>query len=223
MSPARATTPTDEGVSRYRAMVSDDREQEHDHQLDDDIAALLARRRGMQSFIKPDALEAQKRVSVQSPYLDAAENLLFKARRALFEEDPERAARYVERAVQLPFDDHEEVQPAGHAAHMMLFNLISDELEEADEDDDDWLQAAARVFETADLTLRAELRDVLEDVAGANDLTKSERRYLSKLLADAPPRQAVWDSPLPADELRDQVLTILRACEAYQDVLDELI
>lgn len=176
----------------------------------------------MRSFVKPDALEAKYRAPLGSPYLGAAENLLFKARRALFEDDPARAVRYIDRAIQLPDDDREEVQPAGHAAHMMLFNLVSDEMEEAEEDDDDWLQAATRVFETADLTLRAELRHVLEDVADANILTKSERRHLAKLLDSAPPRQSVWDAPLPADQLRDQVLTILRACEAYEDALDDL-
>ena len=51
-----------------------------------------------------------QRFSVASQ--QAAENLLSKARRALDDADTNRANRLVDRAVQLPFDEHEGAAPA---------------------------------------------------------------------------------------------------------------
>lgn len=59
----------------------------------------------------------------------AAENLLFKARRALDDHDVDRAATWVDRAVELPFDEHEEVAPAAQAVHMDLFCAVTDAAE----------------------------------------------------------------------------------------------
>jgi hypothetical protein len=69
----------------------------------------------------------------------AAENLLIKARRALDNNDVDRARAFVDRAVRLPFDEHEGAAPAALAVHMDLFCVVTDALEQAEADDSRWL------------------------------------------------------------------------------------
>ena len=81
-------------------------------------------------FFKHRAISSFSRASSE-----AARNLLHKAQRALDDDDTERARAYVTRAVQLPFDEAEEVPPVAWEAHMLLFTAVTDALEESDEDD----------------------------------------------------------------------------------------
>lgn len=76
----------------------------------------------------------------------AATNLLTKAVQALDTDESERARRYVDRAVRLPYDRHEETEPVAMAVHLMLFCDVSDAVEGSDEDDAAWLEAAIGVL-----------------------------------------------------------------------------
>jgi hypothetical protein len=82
----------------------------------------------------------------------AAENLLAKARRALDDNDVDRASALVDRAIRLPFDEHEGAAPAALAVHMDLFCAVTDALERAEADDSRWLDAALDVLGGADGT-----------------------------------------------------------------------
>lgn len=91
----------------------------------------------------------------------AAENLLVKAGRALDAHDVDRARSLVDRAVRLPFDEHEGAAPATLAVHLDLFCVITDAAEQADQDDVRWLDAALEVLNTAEQPAVFDLRDVL--------------------------------------------------------------
>lgn len=91
----------------------------------------------------------------------AATNLLVKAERALDRGEPERARAYVDRATRLPYDRHEEAHPVAMEAHMQLFCLVTDVLEESAVEDTRWLDAAVQALSPADEAGRCTMRDVL--------------------------------------------------------------
>lgn len=91
----------------------------------------------------------------------AAENLLTKARRALDKHDEASAATFIDRAVQLPFDEHEQMAPAAFAVHMNLFRAVIDAAEQAGPTDSLWLDAAIQVLNRAAAPAACDLRDVL--------------------------------------------------------------
>ena len=132
--------------------------------------------------------------------------------------------RYVERAVALPFDHHEETAPAAIMAHMELFNTVTDALEDSAPDDGGWLQAALDVLAIADEGARHVLRDVLEDMDQDYLLSRDEHRLLNAATAGIPARARLRDLvDLPADELRDHVLAVVAACNAFDAAFNRLI
>ena len=90
------------------------------------------------------------------------------------------------------------------------------------EAEEEWLAAVIQVLNSADPRARSELRDVLEVVAQDYHITSSERRKLAAAVKSAPPRQSLFDLQLPPDELRDHIVAVLHACEAYETALDEI-
>jgi hypothetical protein len=149
----------------------------------------------------------------------AASNLLIKASRALDSGEPERARAYVERAVRLPYDRHEQSHPAAMEAHMALFCLVTDAVEVADEDDDRWLDAALAVLAAADEAGRCTMRDVLVAIDHDYNLSRTERSALRSANAAIPDRPELRDLDLPPTELCDCVLSVLAVCMAYRDAL----
>ncbi|MDN5789989.1 MAG: hypothetical protein L0H25_03870 [Micrococcales bacterium] len=148
-----------------------------------------------------------------------ATNLLDKAIRALDDGDTDRASALVRRAAHLPFDDHEQAAPAAIAAHMELFCLITDTVEEADVDDSRWLEAAAEVLENADESARYDMRDVLTSIDHDYSLTTKEHSRVRAVVAGIPDRAELKDLTLSPAELADQVMSILAACRAYRAAL----
>ncbi|HEX3930822.1 MAG TPA: hypothetical protein VHW64_08965 [Nocardioides sp.] len=116
----------------------------------------------------------------------AASNLLTKAIRDLDNGEPERARSYVDRAVRLPYDRHEESHPVAMEAHMMLFCLVTDELQAADEDDSGWLDAAIAAQASASEAARCTMRDVLMAVDHDYNIGQAERAALRAATADVP-------------------------------------
>ena len=154
---------------------------------------------------------------------EAARNLLHKAQRALDDDDVERARGYVARAVQLPFDEAEGVKPVAWEGHMLLFLAVTDALEESDEDDPLWLDAALEVLATAEAVGRSTLASVLWTIGDDFQLTVRERKRLRQAVAGLPRETDALDWDAFADELTERVLEIVRTTNAYEDALDRLI
>ena len=152
----------------------------------------------------------------------AADNLLAKAQRAVRDGDRERAARYIARAVELPFDDHEEAHPAAWQAHMALFTVVTDEVEEAAAGDYRWLDAAIQVLGSAGDRARRDLRDVLSTIDDDYQLEGKERRRLRQAIADVPAGPELNGLALPPEQLAVAVLEVVEACVAYEEALDSL-
>lgn len=151
-----------------------------------------------------------------------AENLLVKAIDALEAQDEDRATALVRRAVGLPFDEHEEVVPAAAAAHLMLFNLVTDVMEDSPDDDERWLDAALGILSDSDGPARLDVRDVLVAIAQDYDLTQNERRRLTAGIRGVEPGPELIDrKDLPPEEFEVRVAAIVRACRAYVDALDD--
>lgn len=150
-----------------------------------------------------------------------AENLVDKARRALRDGDQDRARTLVDRAARLPFDDHEQAAPGALAFHMELFTVVTDSLEDSEEDDPRWLDAALAVLATADEPTRYELRDVLADLNNDYRLPSGERSRLRAAIAAIPARAQLKDLELSPAELADHGLAILIACNAYEAALED--
>ncbi len=65
--------------------------------------------------------------SFSAASMEAADNLLGKALRRLEEGNQERAQAFIQRALSLPYDEHEELHPASWSAYMALFMPLSDD------------------------------------------------------------------------------------------------
>ena len=150
---------------------------------------------------------------------DAATNLLTKAIRALDTDDSERARRYVDRAVRLPYDRHEQTEPVAMAVHMMLFCLVTDALEDSDEDDPAWLEAAIVVLSRADESGRCTMRDVLAAIDQDYQLHRQESAALRTAIADVPARPELRDLRLDPQEMGDCAMSVLAVCRDYRDAL----
>lgn len=151
---------------------------------------------------------------------EAAKNLLRKASRALDSGDLDRMRALVDRAVRLPFDEHEQSHPAAITAHMELYGLVTDALEGSDEDDSRWLQAAVDALETADEPGRCEMRDVLMAIDQDYGLQPGERVVIRAAVAQVPQRTELRDLRLSEPELRDCILSLLRLCREYRAALE---
>ena len=99
----------------------------------------------------------------------AATNLLEKAAVALHQGDRDKARAMVLRAQALGHDEHEDVDVCSWSAHMTMFNLVTDVLDESD-DEWAWLDAAATVLPTVPEAGRQELVDVLVTISKDYDL-----------------------------------------------------
>lgn len=118
---------------------------------------------------------------------EAAENLLAKALRHLSRDDGPRATAIIERALALPFDEHEEVQPALWQAHMLLFDLVSEAAETSDDEDSAWLDAALAALDAAPAVAAAELKAVLATMASDYHLLPQETRRIRAATPGADP------------------------------------
>ena len=151
--------------------------------------------------------------------MTAADNLLAKALRD-WRSDRARAMRYVDRAVKLPFDDHEQHVPVLAAAGMILYEQLVDEVEAGD--DDAWLHDAVAILEKdgpARFVLAEQLRVISEDW----EIPAHQNRIIQKAVAPIPPRpplRDLWD--LTPEETRELVAGILEICIAFDDTLWEL-
>ncbi|MEO5746762.1 MAG: hypothetical protein ABIQ61_02260 [Ornithinibacter sp.] len=150
--------------------------------------------------------------------LTAATNLLDKALRALDDGDEPRAHRFVERAVALPFDEHERVHPGAMMAHQKLFVAVTDALENGGED---WLAAATDTFASAPEEAKFSLRDVLSAVLQDYDLSDAERRRVRRLISDVPQRAELIDLDLQPEQMATAVFDVLEGIIHFADAYEE--
>ena len=148
----------------------------------------------------------------------AAETLLKNAAAALDHGDVDRARGLVERTKALGHDEHEDAEVCSMAAHMGLFTLVSDVLEE--EDPLVWLEAASTVLKSCDGAARTELLGVLQVLDDEAHLAPSERAALRELTRGAERQDSVFEGRV-LDV--DDVLQVLAATAAYDDAVDELL
>ncbi|GGC84452.1 hypothetical protein GCM10011512_09110 [Tersicoccus solisilvae] len=154
--------------------------------------------------------------------LIGAENLLAKAARA-WRNDRARAERYVDRALALPFDEHEEAYPAARAATLYLYQLITAAIDELEDDDESWLDAAITVLRSSTGAGQAELRDALEDVPVIGGISETEEDRLLRAIGavpEEPGRVELDDRPI--GELRDRILAVLDVGAAFEDAFAQL-
>lgn len=190
-----------------------------------DLAALLGE---LVRADHPSPLSTARFVSnrtlepVSDALLDGARNLLEKAYRDLERGDLERAAALVDRAVALPFDDHEQAYPALLAGFGLLFGAVVEALEDCDDDDHTWLDAATAVIDGLGpdaVVLGAVLLTVLHDF----DVTPAESRRIVRAVSGTTAadefREALGDD---RSAHRREVLNALRATVAYERALDQL-
>ena len=152
--------------------------------------------------------------------MDAATNLLDKALRALDDGDEARARRFVDRAVALPYDEHEQVHPAAMMAHQQLFDAVTDALEDGG---DEWLDAVIDTFASAPEEARYCLRDVLTAVLQDYELSDGDQRRLRRLIRDVPERAELPDLDLPPEQLATAVLDVLEGVIHFVDAYEESI
>jgi hypothetical protein len=151
--------------------------------------------------------------------MQAADNLLIKAERALASGDLERASHFVGRAVALPYDEHEKTAPAAFAVEMMLFTAVTDALEDSPEGDSDWLDAAVEALSGAKGWGRSELRNTLLTARKDYVVERAESRRIDIAVADVPERVELSEAALPAEELTEAVMSVLHTLRAYRSAL----
>lgn len=149
--------------------------------------------------------------------MEAADNLLRKAAKALASGDEERAATFVARAVALPYDRREEMFPAAASAAMMLFTIVGDEAEARNPR---WIDAAAEVLPSEPGWGRSELLVTLGAVWDDYDLDPDEEAGLRALLAAPVDRPELQSSDLAGDELAAAVTEVLNVVVDYVAVLE---
>ena len=147
----------------------------------------------------------------------AATNLLEKASVALHRGDRDTARALVLRAQALGHDEHEDVDVCSWGAHMTLFNLVTDVMDDHD-DEWAWLDAAATVLPTVPEAGRQELIDVLVTIS-KEYLDHTAATRLRPLIRDAQRRPSISDGrALDVEE----VLGVLAAIAAYEDAVDAI-
>ena len=152
-----------------------------------------------------------------------ATNLLHKAARALASGDDDRALSLIGRAAGIPWDAFEEEIPAAGSAHMMLFCLVADAVEDSDEDDTAWLAAVLATLDEVDGSGRADLQHCLAVIAHDYRLPSAVRVLVERTISDTDPDTIRLDDlPDGSPELLDRLHASLRAYNSYERALGDL-
>ena len=151
---------------------------------------------------------------------EGADNLLHKALHRLADGDDVSALRLVERACRLPYDDHEDAAPAALAAHLLLFEVVTDEAECAEGGDIGWLAPAVTLLYNLDGQEQVELRACLRAIRHDYAVEPREARLIDTALNAVPEGRLLQDrGNLDPEELTPAVTGILRIVLAYETAL----
>lgn len=157
----------------------------------------------------------------------AARNLLTKAKRDLAAGQVERAGSYIDRALQLPNNESELAPTAAHGAHMILFTIVSEALENSDDGDLTWLDAAEATVPQCGEHARKDLLQALRAIDHDYHVTPQERRRIRAIAPTGAHTDGVGDvvrDRAGDDEATQRiVITELLLCTTvYEAELDRL-
>lgn len=103
-------------------------------------------------------------------------------------------------------------------AHV-LFNLVTDALEESDADDETWLVAAELILAGGSGPGRYVLRDVLATIDHDFHLTPRESKRLRKATEPVPDRARLDEVVLTPAELAEELMGVLGTHNAQEDAI----
>jgi hypothetical protein len=146
----------------------------------------------------------------------SAENLLAKAARSIADGDEPRAVGYVERAVLLPFDEHEQIRPEWWAAHMLVFDTVVDALQASEPTDTAWLVAVEDVLDGLTGYGQVTLVDTLAAIVCDYDLPQQEIRRIKGIIQDAGSPEWLDKAPADGPERVQAILAAVRVAVACQ-------
>ncbi len=153
--------------------------------------------------------------------LIGAENLLTKAVASRAAGDLDRAEQLVRRAAAMPYDDREGDSPGVRGAAMLVYTLVTDQLEASSLDDQAWLDVALDVHPRLDGLGQAKLASVvhgfvLQDVLFS--VSPTERGRIKQAFGDAPLEVDLGDRPgLTVDQRRDIIDSLVTAAVALRE------
>lgn len=154
----------------------------------------------------------------------AAGNLLAKALKALDAGDQERADQFVDRALQLPFNEREEAETALLCAHMMVFSMVTEAFEASAPGDSRWLDAAEAALERCGPDSREDLLETLRIIAREYAVSPAEKRRVHQVAPGDGLVRGIGD--VMASRMGAEAATVRRIVvdllEAVRAVRDEL-
>lgn len=124
---------------------------------------------------------------------EGATNLLLRAMTHLAGGDEAKAEPFIRRVAAMPGTTGSRYDPGAHAATMLVYNEVSDELEESDAGDTTWWDVALDVLAEVDGYGKAELASALHGFVLQRDLLDLSRAETTRMT------QAAGDAPLEAD------------------------
>ena len=171
-----------------------------------------------------DARRASNRVGQRFSQASsaAASHLLAKVVVRLERGDESSARAFVARAMDLPYDEHEENVPALWEVHMMLFTAFSDDVEESEHGDLGWLDRAEVVVSGCGEAVQREVRSCLAALFDM-ELSGKEQRRLRCLVGDAGKNDDPFDGIIDRTQRIDGVIGMLRALLLHSDLVDAAI
>ena len=150
--------------------------------------------------------------------ITGAENLLTKATRALGSGDAERAEQLMQRAAQMPYDEREEESPGVGAASMLVYHLVSEQLEASEYDDTTWLDVVLEVHPGLDALGRAQVASLVHGFVLQEaffTVSAAEKRRIRQAFGDAPLEAELGDGPnSTVEQRRDIVRSLILAAVA---------
>lgn len=173
-------------------------------------------------------VEIQSNLASSAQYLATAQgarNLLAKARRDLAAGQVERADSYIDRALRLPFNAAAGAPAAASEAHMILFGILTDALEDSDEGDSTWLDAAEATLPLCGGHAREDLLQTLRAIDHDYGVSSSERRRIRAIAPGGEHADGLGDvmrDRAGDDEAAQRVVIVelLQATIAYEAELD---
>lgn len=150
-----------------------------------------------------------------------AENLVRKAALSLSAGDMGRAERLIERAARMPYDSFEEGSPGVRGATMVVYYVVTDQLESSHSDDAGWLRVALSVYPALDYVGQTYVASLIHGFVLQEDwydVTPTEARRIRKLFGDAPLEAELGDSPdVTFEQRRDIIRSLAQAAAALTD------
>lgn len=175
------------------------------------------------------SLQVQSNISQSAHHLamaQATRNLLIKARRDLASGQIERADSYIVRALRLPHHDESEAPAGVQEAHMMLFTIVADALDESDQDASPWLDTVEAILPQCGETAREGLRWILRTLDHDYRLQPSERRRIRSIAPGtySPDDENTFLNQAGNDEAahRAVITEFLLAADAYETEFNRL-